>query len=284
MNPSSVLAVSAFAVAAASFSTPGMAQSYAYDVQERPIPAARPSAGLAGRSGDLPSSDRAPVVSATPVVRQVLVPQRSCVDQPVAYQRQPSGAGALIGAVAGGVIGNAIGGGGAGRAAATALGMVGGAALGNDVESGGADAAHTRLERRCSTQGVYEERTVGYDVVYEYGGREYNARMRDDPGQYVQVNVQATAIGEVLDAPAPRRGRPVPLAQAVPAPVYAEPYPVAPVYEHYPVYPVAPFYGSSYSPSYVPFGTGLVLGAVIGSGFHHGHRGWGGGWRGGRRR
>jgi uncharacterized protein YcfJ len=282
MNTSSVLAVSALAVAAASFSTPGMAQSYAYDLQERPIPAARPSAGVAVRSGgDLPSSDRAPVISSTPVVRQVMVPPRSCADQPVAYQRQPSGAGALIGAVAGGAIGNAIGG-GAGRAAATALGVVGGSALGNEVERG-PDSSVTRLERRCSTQGVYEERTIGYDVVYEYGGREYTTRMRNDPGQYVQVNVQATAVGELLDAP--RRGRPVPLAQAAPAPVYAEPYAAEPVYETYPVYPAAPYYGAYYSPSYVPFGTGLVLGAVIGSSFHHGHRGWGGGgWRGGRHR
>lgn len=257
-------------------------------VLDRPIPAPRTSAAVSA------NVDRADVISATPVVRQVLVPQRNCVDQPVVMQRQPSGAGALLGAVAGAAVGNAIGG-GSGRAAATALGLVGGAAIGNQVEAGGPDGAVTRLERRCSTQGVYEDRTIGYDVVYEYNGREFTTRMRSDPGAFVNVQVQATGGAEPLPvAPRSRSGQPVPFTQqggesvvaAAPPPAYIEP-----VYETYPAYApyyapspyYAPYYGSyygpSYAPSWVPFGSGLALGAVIGFGGHS-H----GGWRGGHRR
>lgn len=253
-------------------------------VLDRPIPA--PRAPLAAAN-----VDRAEVISATPVVRQVAVPQRSCFDQPVVVQRQPSGAGALIGAVAGAAVGNSVGG-GAGRAAATAIGLVGGAALGNQVETGGADGATTRLERRCATQNVYEDRTVGYDVVYEYNGRQFTTRMRNDPGEFVQVQVQVT--GESLPAPSRgRSGQPVPLVQqgadlapAAPPPTYVEP-----VYESYAVAPAPYYYGGYYAPapyyapSYVPFGAGLAIGALIGFGGHsHGgyYGGWRGGWRGGR--
>ena len=36
--------------------------------------------------------------------------------------------------------------------------------------------------QQCSTQSFYEPRTVAYNVVYEYGGRQYNVQMAQDPG------------------------------------------------------------------------------------------------------
>ena len=282
--------VSTLALAAAALSAPAVAQSFAREVLERPIPAARQLAPSAATS-----TDRAEVVSATPVIRQVLVSGRSCVDQPVVVQRQPSGAGALLGAVAGAAVGNAVGG-GSGRAAATAIGLIGGAALGNQIEAGGPDAGASRVERRCNTQSVYEDRVIGYDVVYDYNGRSFTTRMRNDPGEFVQVQVRATP----LDDPAPaveaplrkRRGQPVPLVQGLPSDGVT--YAAEPVYETYSPYPPAyygpyyapsPYYAPYYAPSVVPFGTGLALGALIGFGFdrgyggHRGHRGWHGGRR-----
>ena len=67
------------------------------------------------------------VISSTPVVQQVAVPQRAYSDTEVEVQAPKSGAGAVLGAIAGGAAGNALGGRGAGQAAATMLGVIGGA-------------------------------------------------------------------------------------------------------------------------------------------------------------
>jgi uncharacterized protein YcfJ len=233
-------------------------------------------------------TERGTVTSVTPIVQQVAVPRQVCNDETVSVQRQPSGAGALIGAIAGGAMGNAVGA-GAGRAAATAIGLIGGAAVGNSIESGG-QGAQAQSVRRCTTESSYEDRTTAYSVVYEYGGRQYTTQMRQDPGRYVQVQVQATPEGEAA-APQytpPARARSAPPVSSRPPPVYEE----RPVYRGYPGYPEpeyqsypAPrpvYYGPTYyEPAYPQFGTGLVLGALIGYGAHYGHsRNYGHRWRG----
>ena len=35
----------------------------------------------------------------------------------------------------------------------------------------------------------YESRVSGYNVVYEFGGKQYSAQMPSDPGQYVQLQI-----------------------------------------------------------------------------------------------
>lgn len=136
------------------------------------------------------------VVSSTPVVQQIAVPQQYCSHESVVVQGANRGGGAAIGAIAGGVIGNSIGHGG-GRAASTVLGMVGGAVIGDRIEGHGAD--HVQQIRNCTTQTSYENRVVHYDVVYEYGGRSYAVQMPHDPGPTVQL--QVTPIGATLPAP-----------------------------------------------------------------------------------
>jgi uncharacterized protein YcfJ len=265
----STLVVSALALASASWAqTP--ARSRVYESNAAP---------------PLSDTDRGTVISVTPIVQQVAVPQRVCTDEPVVVRRQPSGAGALLGAIAGGAMGNAVGS-GSGRAAATAIGVIGGAAVGNSIEAGGQDG-QVQSRRLCTTEHRYEDRTTAYSVVYEYAGREYTTRMRQDPGRYVQVHVQALADDDEagpprsappLDAPryAPRsRSAPAP-SSSRPPPVYVEP----PLYQRYPdtvyeTYP-APVY---YEPGYPQFGTGLVLGALIGYGVSHSSRQH---WHGGR--
>ena len=41
----------------------------------------------------------------------------------------------------------------------------------------------------CSTQNFYENRTVAYNVVYEFNGKQYNVQMPQDPGPTVRLQV-----------------------------------------------------------------------------------------------
>ena len=87
------------------------------------------------------------VLSATPIVQQVGVPQQVCGNETVYSGSRNSGAGAVMGAIAGGAAGNAIGKGN-GRVAATALGVIGGAVLGNQIEGSGRPQYET--VQRCT--------------------------------------------------------------------------------------------------------------------------------------
>lgn len=134
--------------------------------------------------------EQARVLSAVPVVQQMAIPQQVCGDDTVYTGPRTTGGGALLGTVIGGLAGSAIGNGG-GRVAATAIGAMGGAIVGNQVEANGQPSYQT--VRRCSTETVYENRTVGYDVTYEYAGRRYTTRTAQHPGQWMDVTVQPAA-------------------------------------------------------------------------------------------
>lgn len=125
------------------------------------------------------------VISSTPIIQQVAVPRQICSTQQVVTEGQKSGAGAVMGAIAGGAIGHQIGG-GSGRAAATMLGAFGGSIVGDRIEGG---APEVRNVQSCSTQTMYENRTVAYNVVYEYAGRQYSVQMPQDPGPTVRVQI-----------------------------------------------------------------------------------------------
>lgn len=127
------------------------------------------------------------VLSVTAVVQQVGIPQQVCGNETVYSGNRTSGAGSAIGAIAGGAAGNAIGK-GSGRAAATVIGVIGGAVLGNQIEGNG--QPQYQNVQRCTTETYYENRTMGYDVVYEYAGRQYTTRTQSDPGRYIALSVQ----------------------------------------------------------------------------------------------
>ena len=137
------------------------------------------------------------VLSSTPIVQQVAVPRQVCSSEQVAVQQEKSGAGALMGAIAGGAIGNSVGK-GAGNAAATMLGLVGGAIMGDKIE--GQPAPQVQTVQRCSNQNFLENRTVGYNVVYEYAGKQYTVQMPQDPG--ATISLQVTPVGAASPAPA----------------------------------------------------------------------------------
>ena len=126
------------------------------------------------------------VISSMQVIQQVSVPRQVCTQEQVAVQQNKSGAGAAMGAIAGGVIGNQIGG-GSGKAAATALGIFGGAILGNNIE--GAPAPQTQTVQNCTTQNVFENRVTGYNVTYEFNGKQYTVQLPRDPGPTIKLNV-----------------------------------------------------------------------------------------------
>ena len=190
--------------------------------------------------------EQARVLSATPIVQQVGVPQQVCGSETVYTGPRTSGGGAVLGAIAGGAAGNAIGA-GSGRAAATAIGVIGGALLGNQIEGQGRPD-HQNVQR-CHTQTFYENRTVGYTVVYEYAGRQYTTQTQSDPGRFLNVQVQPLgssapdAYGNTystLPSPDGQYGPPGGVTSAYgtsygtsysPAPVYPQVYPPpAPVY------------------------------------------------------
>ena len=133
---------------------------------------------------------QARVISSTAVIQQVAVPRQQCTNTPVTTTTAPSGAGAVMGAIAGGAIGNAVGQ-GSGRDLATAIGLFGGAILGNNVEG---SKTQTQNVQQCSTVTTYENRTMHYDVVYEYADKRYNIQMANDPGAFVRLQVSPIGI------------------------------------------------------------------------------------------
>lgn len=173
------------------------------------------------------------VLSTTPVMQQVVVPQQVCQDQVVTVPGQRSGAGAVMGGIAGGAMGNAIGN-GSGRTLATVIGLVGGAMVGDRIE--GTSPSTTRVERQCSTQNVYENRTVAYNVVYEYAGRQYTTQMPQDPGRFVRLSV--TPVGALPPPP--------PVQNVYPSQPQVQYLPAAPITRvvvgsaFYPSHPVGP--------------------------------------------
>ncbi len=130
------------------------------------------------------------VISTTPIIQQVAVPRQVCNTQQVVTEGQKSGAGAAMGAIAGGAVGSQMGG-GSGRTLATMAGIFGGAILGNNIE--GASAPEVKNVQNCSQQTFYENRTMAYNVVYEYAGKQYTVQMPQDPGPTVRLQITPLA-------------------------------------------------------------------------------------------
>jgi len=209
--------------------------------------------------------DLAKVLSATPVVQQVSVPRQVCSTQEVLVQQPKSGAGAVVGAIVGGALGSAAGGHGAGRAAATVIGAVGGSVVGDRIE--GSPDAELRSVQNCTTQNIYENRTVAYNVVYEYAGKQYTAQMPHDPGPTLALQIgPADAVSNNLPAQQqqPQQQR----SYAADIPVYDEPLPVVVARPVYPVYYPRPYY--YYPPVRLDLGFGYWSGGHRG----HSHRRW----------
>jgi hypothetical protein len=141
--------------------------------------------------------------------------------------------------------------------------------VGDSIE--GAPAAQMQNVQRCSTQTYYENRPVAYNVVYEFGGKQYSVQMPSDPGPTVRLQVTPVVAEAQIAAPASS----VTDAQAVYSqPVYVQPANVVMVQQ-----PVYSGYSPGYyaQPSYLPIGLAIGLGLGYwggGGGYGHGHGHW----------
>lgn len=192
------------------------------------------------------------VISRTAVYQQVAVPRQTCTQTAPPPPTQTSGGGAIIGAIAGGLIGSQLGGRDS-QGIATMAGVIGGAVLGNKVEGQGNPQSP---QTTCTTQTVYENRLIGYNVVYEYAGKQYNVQLPQDPGPTIPLQVTPMS--------APRSEAPTgTIVSAVP--------PATVVSESRVVYVPTPVY-RSYPPVYT--NVNLGWGWSSGYGYRSGHGHW----------
>ena len=159
-----------------------------HTISARLLSATFASAALLGLAVSLPvqAQEVGNVISRTAVYQQVSVPRQVCTQTQINVPGQTSGAGAAMGAIAGGAIGNAIGK-GEGRAIATMIGVIGGAIAGDKVE--GPQATQTQTQQTCTTQQVFENRLTGYNVIYEFAGKQYNVQLPKDPGPTIKLQI-----------------------------------------------------------------------------------------------
>lgn len=176
------------------------------------LAAASLTAGYALDASAEAFGDVARVLAATPLYERVSEPRRECRTEVMEERRaarpdgyrtagnEGSGAGTVLGAIIGGVIGHQFGNSSGGRDRGTAAGTIVGGLVGNSVERDTAStlspgeklverAPVTREVERCRDVPETRERLVGYDVRYEYQGREFRTRMPYDPGPQMPVNV-----------------------------------------------------------------------------------------------
>jgi len=219
------------------------------------------------------AAEYATVVSATPVTAAVPQARQVCSDGRQLVQSGPTGAGAVIGAIAGGLIGHGVGG-GFGRAAATGVGVVAGAAIGDQVEANTSPVTEVPV-RRCQTVSSVETRIVGYDVMYDYAGQRYSTRMARDPGRQLAVSVQPAEGGSTLPTPAEgyrEQGSPVPPRTYDDAPPQTVYY--APPQTVYYAPPQTVYYAPVPPAVYVAPVIGFGLGYYFGGGYRGGYRHW----------
>lgn len=161
--------------------------------------------------------DRARVISARPVLERIPVSREECWNDRVrGYEERritrtdtgaPIGPGTVLGAIVGGVAGHQVGS-GRGNDAATVGGAIVGGLIGNQYDRPGPPERVTEIERvpvernvqRCRTVDEVREATIGYDVRYEYNGREFVTRTPRDPGRFIHVRVD---LQPVIEEPAP---------------------------------------------------------------------------------
>jgi len=151
--------------------------------------------------------DYGKVTQVTPQYEQVNLPRKECVSE---YVPEPTGrhgslAGPLIGGIAGGVLGAQVGKGN-GRVAASAVGAAIGAIVGDRMSDRRRekyrvdyrDEYDEREVRRCRMVDHWENRVVGYKVVYRYRGQTQTAILPYDPGARLLLRVAIEPIEQTL--------------------------------------------------------------------------------------
>ncbi len=156
------------------------------------------------------------VISRIALYQQVAVPGQVCANTPVTVQPPSSGAGAMVG---------------------------------ENIEKQA--PAQTVNQTTCTLQSAYENRLIGYQVVYEYAGKQYTVQLPQDPGPTIALQITPAGLPT---APVAQAAPPMGLSPGVAQPqvIYAQP---------------AVIYGSPYYYNPYPFSTSINLGW----GFRGGH-------------
>jgi uncharacterized protein YcfJ len=147
-----------------------------------------------------PYVDNARVTGVEPQYERVRVARQVCSNQWLNEPRHDdrrSYGGAVLGGVAGALIGNQLGG-GHGREAATALGAVVGAFTGDNIQNRDRWDPRAPVSREvtvCRNVDDMQPRIVGYQVTYDYGGQQFTALLRDNPGRFLPVRVSVEPVG-----------------------------------------------------------------------------------------
>lgn len=129
------------------------------------------------------------------------VPREVCEDVQVQErlaERDGNVGGTVVGALIGGVLGNQVGKGN-GRKAATAAGAVAGGVIGNRVDQNHVGGrVVNRTERQCRTENTASEssRVTGYNVTYRNAdGTTGTMRMDSQPGNRIAMGSDNRTIG-----------------------------------------------------------------------------------------
>lgn len=91
----------------------------------------------------------------------------------------------------------------------------------------------------CQSFNRYENRLVGYDVVYSYKGQNYSTRVANDPGEPGALLALNVSVSPADAVPAPALAPPVAVYGPPPRVIYSAPtvvYSAPPVYYGPPVY------------------------------------------------
>lgn len=184
---------------------PVMAQSYGNDGYDdgRAYPAQN-----AGYGDDAGQYDTARVVRVDPIISQ-RAPQQRCYERPTdetyasggyyggdGYQSTGTPAGrtgaTLLGSVIGGLVGSRFGG-GSGQLVGTAAGAAVGSVAGRSIYDANQSTYRGNV-RVCEPVAERSEQVDGYDVTYQYAGREYHTRTSYHPGSTIRVRVDVQAV------------------------------------------------------------------------------------------
>lgn len=157
-------------------------------------------AAASSKYGLNPFQDYAKVVAVEPAYDVERSSREVCNDVAVERQVEPKDkqrvAGTVIGAVVGGVVGHQIGS-GRGNDVATVAGAAAGGYAGNRIQKNMQENnTETVTEPRCATVWDSHKIPAGFDVTYEWEGRQEVVRMQDDPGERIRIEDGKPVVSE----------------------------------------------------------------------------------------
>jgi len=142
------------------------------------------------------AANHARVISSQPIYSEAASHQECWNEETHSYEHRDRIAGTALGALAGGVIGHQFGGSDRG----TAAGAIVGGIVGNQVARNRDENRAPDVEQRCRTVTDSDAQIIGYDVSYDYNGRQFSMRLDHDPGRWLTVGQEIRDDGYPIEA------------------------------------------------------------------------------------